>query len=232
MTRAEHAAILQGWYRGEDGAKYCSWSCVKLAPKPKGRGRRIFLKVKAPEGATVGDLDRWRERLTKEFAELAVNVLLREQEHAPEHQATLRQQGTTREFAITDYDSVFKLWKASEGIVLRDVDERPAIRRYLRRNPGMSFVHEVGGEVVGAVLCGTDGRRGYLHHLAVAPEERRRGVGRMLVERALQSLSNAGIDRCHLMVLPSNTAARAFWKSVGWVERSDLLLMSRRPGTP
>ena len=131
-----------------------------------------------------------------------------------------------RAFVASDYDAVLELWRVSDGVVLREVDSRPAVERFLSRNPGTSFVCEREGRVVGAVLCGTDGRRGFLYHLAVAPGHRRRGVGRVLVQSALQALAAAGVHKCHLMVLPSNTAARAFWKSVGWVERSDVMLMS------
>jgi len=95
----------------------------------------------------------------------------------------------------------------------------------------MSFVYEVGGTIAGAVLCGTDGRRGFLHHLAVQPEHQRRGVGRTLATRALGALAEAGLDKAHLMVLPSNTAARQFWKALGWVERTDVVLMSRTKRT-
>ncbi|HTP53319.1 MAG TPA: GNAT family N-acetyltransferase [Anaeromyxobacteraceae bacterium] len=131
-----------------------------------------------------------------------------------------------RALRAADYGRVVALWRASEGIVLREVDGRPAIARYLRRNPGTSFVFEAAGEIVGAVLCGTDGRRGFLHHLAVARGHRREGIGAALVERALAALSRIGIDKCHLLVLPANTAARRFWKRVGWVERDDVVLMS------
>ena len=84
------------------------------------------------------------------------------------------------------------------------------------------------------MLCGTDGRRGYLQHLAVAPAYRRRGVGRRLAERAVAALAAQGVAKCHLMVLPSNAAARAFWRRLGWAERGDVLLMSHvaGPGDP
>jgi len=134
--------------------------------------------------------------------------------------------GGIRALRAADYDRVEALWRASEGIVLREADRRPAIARYLRRNPEMSFVFEVGRELAGAVLCGTDGRRGFLHHLAVARGHRREGIGAALVERALAALSQIGIDKCHLLVLPTNAAARRFWKRVGWVERGDVVLMS------
>ena len=51
----------------------------------------------------------------------------------------------------------------------------------------------------------------------------------MLVERALGALREAGILKCHLMVLPGNTAARSFWAAIGWAERQDVVLMSHVP---
>jgi ribosomal protein S18 acetylase RimI-like enzyme len=136
-------------------------------------------------------------------------------------------EGVLRELELRDHEAVVRLWEASEGVVVRDADSREAIARYLLRNPGMSFVHELRGRIVGAVLAGHDGRRGFLHHLAVARECRRRGIGEALVARALDALARDGIEKCHLMVLPSNAAARAFWRRVGWVERTDVVLMSR-----
>lgn len=131
-----------------------------------------------------------------------------------------------RELTSADYDEVVALWRVTEGVVLRDVDEREPIARYLTRNPGLSFVASHHGRVIGAVLCGTDGRRGYLQHLAVAPAHRRRGVGRALVQRCIDALAQRGLEKCHLMVLPQNEAARAFWRRLGWQEREDVLLMS------
>ena len=84
--------------------------------------------------------------------------------------------------------------------------------------------------MVGAVLCGHDGRRGYLHHLAVATSHRRRGIGRELVERCMDGLRREGIAKCHLMVYHHNAAGQAFWRSIGWHGRDDILLMSRNLG--
>lgn len=138
-----------------------------------------------------------------------------------------------REFRPDDYEDVVALWRNTEGLVLRDVDQRNPIVRYLRSNPGLSFVATVQGRVVGAVLCGTDGRRGYLQHLAVAPGHRRRGIGRALAERCVAALASRGLDKCHLMVLPENEPARAFWRRLGWHERQDVLLMSHvESGSP
>ena len=131
-----------------------------------------------------------------------------------------------REFTIEDYYQARALWQASDGLVLRLVDEREPVRRYLARNPGLSFVWAEEARILGTVLCGTDGRRGYLQHLAVAPPHRRQGIGRRLVDAALGALERQGIVKCHLMVLPTNELARAFWMRLGWVERGDVVLMS------
>jgi N-acetylglutamate synthase len=128
---------------------------------------------------------------------------------------------------IKDYTEAYDLWKASEGIGLSDADTHQAIQRYLKRNPGMSFVARVNGKLVGAVLSGTDGRRGYLHHLAVAKPYRKLGVGRQLVEHCMNALEKAGITRCHIFVYRENKTGKIFWEQTGWFERNDLQIMSR-----
>lgn len=128
---------------------------------------------------------------------------------------------------IKDYPEAYELWKVSEGIGLSDADSRQAIQRYLKRNPGMSFVARVDGKLVGAVLSGTDGRRGYLHHLAVANSYRKLGIGKQLVEHCMNAQEEAGITRCHIFVYRENKSGRIFWEQTGWFERNDLQLMSR-----
>ena len=130
-------------------------------------------------------------------------------------------------FLPADYDEVMALWSCTEGLTLREVDSREAIGRYLARNPGLSLVARDDGQLVGAVLTGTDGRRGYRQHLAVAPSHRGRGLGRALAERAVGALRAVGIRKCHLMVRQENADARAFWTRLGWNERADITLMSR-----
>jgi N-acetylglutamate synthase len=130
------------------------------------------------------------------------------------------------QFLATDYDEVAGLWRSTEGLTLREADSREAITRYLQRNPGLSFVARDERRIVGAVLAGTDGRRGYLQHLAVSPSHRGRGLGRDLADRVLEALGALGIAKCHLMVRQENTLARAFWDRLGWQERDDVVLMS------
>lgn len=132
-----------------------------------------------------------------------------------------------RPMRLADYPGVMALWKKTEGIGLSESDTRPATAAFLRRNPGLSTVAVAGGRVVGAILCGHDGRRGYLHHLAVAPKSRRQGLGRALVGRSLENLRAVGIPKCNLFLFSDNAAGRAFWKRLGWTMRSDLVLVQK-----
>ena len=129
-------------------------------------------------------------------------------------------------FQPQDYEQVMALWQATEGITLREADSREAILAYVARNPGLSFVARDGDVLAGAVLAGTDGRRGYLQHLAVAPAYRGRGVGRALAERVIEALGVAGVAKCHIMVRQENEPAKAFWEHLGWTVRDDISVMS------
>lgn len=129
---------------------------------------------------------------------------------------------TIRSMTLDDYDTVIELMRSTPGISLRDADSREATARYLERNPGMSFVAEAGGALCGCVMCGHDGRRGYLQHLIVLPAYRRRGIAHELVERCLERLDALGIYKCHLDVMKSNEAAGRYWQGQGWTLREDI----------
>ena len=132
-----------------------------------------------------------------------------------------------REMTVRDYDEVLALWRTSEGVGLSDADLEAGVACYLHRNPGLSFVARDGGHLVGVVLCGHDGRRGYIHHLAVSKSHRCQGLGRALVGRCLSTLRRAGIDKCHIFVFSDNGDTISFWKSIGWTQRVELVMMSQ-----
>ena len=132
-----------------------------------------------------------------------------------------------RAMNLDDYDAVLALWRSSEGVGLSAADSRAGIARLLQANPGLSFVAEEDGLVVGALLGSQDSRRGYLTHLAVADGRRRKGIGRALVQACLDAMRQIGIQKCHIFVFEHNQAARAFWKQIGWVQRHELIIMSR-----
>jgi len=131
------------------------------------------------------------------------------------------------EFTIEIYDQVYSLWQRCEGIGLSQADSRDNIQRYLERNPGLSRIARDGDGVVGTILCGHDGRRGYVHHLAVSPDFRRRGIGRRLVQDCLVALKADGIEKCHLFIFSDNAEGRRFWQHTGWTFRTDIAVISR-----
>jgi ribosomal protein S18 acetylase RimI-like enzyme len=133
-----------------------------------------------------------------------------------------------REMSRGDYEDAVRLWQESDGVRLTEVDTREAIGRYLERNPGFSLVAEAGGRLVGTILGGHDGRRGYLHHLAVHSSCRRQGIGRALVNECMARLHAAGFLKAHVFVVRANRNAKDFYSGIGWEVRDDLTLMSRR----
>ena len=128
-----------------------------------------------------------------------------------------------------DCEAVLALWRGTEGIGLDDDCDSPrGLTRYLKRNRGLSFVACAEDRLVGAVLSGHDGRRGYLHHLAVAGMHRKLGIGKALVERCLRSLAKQRIPKCNIFLFRSNAGGRAFWQHNGWNLRTDLCVLQRK----
>jgi putative acetyltransferase len=132
------------------------------------------------------------------------------------------------EFNISFYDEVVALWQQCEGVGLSDADSRESIKTYLKRNPGMSFVASYSGKIVGVILAGHDGRRAYIHHLAVHPDFRRQGVAHRLVNLSIAALHHSGIQKCHLFIFNNNREGLAFWEKLGWGKRLDLSIVSKQ----
>lgn len=131
-----------------------------------------------------------------------------------------------RSMNIDDYAAVIALWRGSDGVSLRDADSREGIARYLRRNPGLSFVAECDGEIVGTIMAGHDGKRGYIQHLAVSERTRGIGIASRLVELCLQALKREGIVKSHVHVLERNRQGREFWGGRRWFERDEIVMYS------
>jgi ribosomal protein S18 acetylase RimI-like enzyme len=128
---------------------------------------------------------------------------------------------------IEDYDAIYSLWESTSGVGLSEADSRENLESYLERNPGQSFVCKLDGAVVGAILCGNDGRRAFIHHAVVAAGHRRHGVAAELVRLAIARQAELGIAKCHLLVRYNNQLGKAFWKGSGFFEREDLVVMTR-----
>ena len=132
---------------------------------------------------------------------------------------------STREFVIDDYDAAVALWNLLEGIEVAEGDSREEIGAYLLRNPGLSRVAEENGAMVGAVLCGHDGRRGLIYHLAVAPAYQGKGIGKLLAGECIAQLRDTGIVRALILVARDNSSAHSFWLQSGWEDVPGALLM-------
>jgi ribosomal protein S18 acetylase RimI-like enzyme len=123
---------------------------------------------------------------------------------------------TTRQFRMADYDAAVALWKRVEGVEIAEGDSKEDIALYVSRNPGLSRVASDGPTIVGVALCGHDGRRGHIYHLAVEPAYQRLGLGKRLVDECLNGLRSTGIKRAIIMVADDNSCGRSFWRRCGW----------------
>ena len=118
-----------------------------------------------------------------------------------------------RKMQIGDYDEVYALWMACTGMGLNNLDDsRDGIDRFIKRNPGTCFVAESENKIVGVIIAGNDGRRGYIYHTAVEPQYRKQGIARELVETAMQALKECGINKAALVVFERNENGNAFWE--------------------
>ena len=104
-----------------------------------------------------------------------------------------------RLMTIDDYEAAYDLWiKCGNGLNNKD-DSYEGIEKYLKRNPGISYVAVLDGKVVGVILCGHDGRRGIIQHACVSPDCRRMGIGKKLVDLAVTALEKEGINKVLLV---------------------------------
>ena len=131
------------------------------------------------------------------------------------------------EMTVAHINAAQDLWAHIEGMGLSSADEPDALARFLRQNPGLSFIAEDESGLVGTCLCGSDGRRGYLYHLAVTPPYRRQKLGSALVDKVFNALRQRDIHKCHIMVFGTNETGLKFWQADGWVRRPEIVLMSK-----
>lgn len=127
-----------------------------------------------------------------------------------------------RVMTADDYDFVAKLWISSSGVGVNPDDSKENISKYLQRNPNTSFVAVESGEIVGAILAGHDGYRGFIHHTAVSSSHRGMGIGTKLVNAAVDAIRNEGINKVVLVVFKINTLGNSFWEKQGFAVREDL----------
>lgn len=127
-----------------------------------------------------------------------------------------------REMKLSDYEHVISLWQESEGVKLRDADSFDGIERYLLRNPGLSFIAENDNVIIGTIMSGHDGKRGYIQHLAVKPRLRKSGIATNLLSICIEALKDEDIAKSHIHVLSDNELAKSYWANRGWKKRNDI----------
>ena len=128
-----------------------------------------------------------------------------------------------REMQLSDFEKVQELWMSIHGFCIRSIDDsKEGVERFVRRNPTTSIVAEADGTIIGAVLCGHDGRRGCLYHVCVAEEYRKHGVGKAMVMQAMEALKREHINKIAVVAFTSNEVGNRFWKDMGWTFREDL----------
>ena len=129
-----------------------------------------------------------------------------------------------RKMTIGDYEKLYDIWLKS-GNVLNEIDDSKAgLEKYLLRNPDTCFVAEENGEIIGSIMSGHDGRRGYIQHTSVLASERRKGVGAALVNRAVEALKKEGVIKVALVALAHNESGNKFWEKMGFKDERDIVI--------
>ena len=133
-----------------------------------------------------------------------------------------------RVMTIDDYDAVYDLWINTPGMGLNSTDDsRAGIEKYIKRNPTTSFVAEHDGNVVGVIIAGHDGRRGYIYHTAVSPSYQNCGIAKKLVNCAMIALEAEGIYKVALVAFEKNSIGNGFWEHIGFIRRDDLVYRNK-----
>lgn len=133
-----------------------------------------------------------------------------------------------RTMLVSDYEAVYDLWMSCAGMGLNDLDDsKEGITQFLQRNPETCFVAEVNNKIVGSILAGNDGRRGYIYHTAVHPEYRRQHIGSQLITTAMNALKRLEIHKVALVVFAKNKSGNNFWENEGFSVRDDLVYRNK-----
>lgn len=133
-----------------------------------------------------------------------------------------------RKMILADYENVYQLWLSCKGMGLNNIDDsKEGISRFLKRNPETCFIAEENNNIIGVIIAGNDGRRGYIYHTAVNPDYRKRGIARDLLNVALEALGKLDIIKVALVVFDRNEVGNAFWENQGFTKRNDLIYRNK-----
>ncbi|MFW9941016.1 MAG: GNAT family N-acetyltransferase [Candidatus Thorarchaeota archaeon] len=131
-------------------------------------------------------------------------------------------------FSMKSYDDIVHLWKKA-GISVGSSDSKKEVKRMLERNPDLFLLGKIEEEIVAVVMGGFDGRRGYVHHLAVDPKHQKKGYGKKLMEVLIEEFRKNGVHKIHLFIEKQNQTVVDFYSYLDWQIRDDLIMMSFVP---
>ncbi|MHA1115129.1 MAG: GNAT family N-acetyltransferase [Candidatus Heimdallarchaeaceae archaeon] len=133
-----------------------------------------------------------------------------------------------KNFSMDYYDEVYELWKKT-GLTVTKSDSREGVKIMLERNPDLFLIGIENDKLVSVVYGGFDGRRGFVHHLAVDPDFQRKGLGKMMMEELVKRFKRMNVEKIHLFIEKRNLGVIEFYKRLGWYLRDDLVMMSFVP---
>ncbi len=131
-------------------------------------------------------------------------------------------------FKIESYDEVVGLWRKA-GIEIVSSDTIDEVTRVLNRNPDLFLIGKLHEKVMAVVIGTFDGRRGYVHHLAVDPDYQKVGFGKTIMDALIEQFRTKNIQKVHLFIEKSNKSVIKFYSNLGWDVREDLIMMSFVP---
>ena len=131
-------------------------------------------------------------------------------------------------FTMRYYHEIIDLWKRSR-IDVSSSDTRDEIARMLKRNPDFFLIGKENEKVITVVMGAFDGRRGYVHHLAIDPDYQKKKYGRMMMDELIEKFHKKKVHKIHLFIEKDNKKVVDFYRKLGWEVRDDLLMMSFVP---
>lgn len=131
-------------------------------------------------------------------------------------------------FTIDEYEEIVEFWKKA-GINVGSSDTREEIERMLQRNPDLFLIGKLDDKIISVVMGGFDGRRGYVHHLAVDPHYQKQSYGKMIMDELIKRFRKKRAHKVHLFIEKYNREVVSFYQNLGWEIRDDLIMMSFIP---
>ncbi|MCW9699082.1 MULTISPECIES: GNAT family N-acetyltransferase [unclassified Avibacterium] len=126
------------------------------------------------------------------------------------------------------YIQVYQLWKSIDGIDINPLDDSfESIKDFLRFNPDLNYIARENSQVIGVIMCGFDGRRATIYHMAVDKNQQGKGIGKALLTHLEQKLKHKNITKGRLLAFSHNIQGSKFWQQQGWIKQTHLDYFSK-----